>query len=290
MDTLAAELADASACPPRLILAVGKCRVGSTPLNQIFGYCGVPSLYQPLKSLLRNALDGREPTATGIGRHRDAETVFVKETLGPYTRPESHFNPLQTLLAAGYPPARLELVLLERDPLAAFDSWLEHWSELLEPRRLVENFVLASLAVGRVRETARRRGIRVTHYAHEASLQPLAAMRALFSRLGLESRFLPEAVENLPPSSFRSPKACIFFPEVADWYCPEDTYRTWQSYRFRARSRGSRRGADEAMMRTAGLFELYLDALESCERELALDLLAHPEIHELRDRLIAVAA
>ena len=44
---------------PTLYCAWGKCRVGSTPLTNLFGLAGMPSYYQPLKVILRHALVGR---------------------------------------------------------------------------------------------------------------------------------------------------------------------------------------------------------------------------------------
>src|ERR1700674_1589876 len=47
---------------PMLYCAWGKCRVGSTPLTNLFGVAGMPSYYQPLKAILRDALVDRPLT------------------------------------------------------------------------------------------------------------------------------------------------------------------------------------------------------------------------------------
>jgi hypothetical protein len=130
-DAIAGRAGDAL---PTLILILGKCRVGSTPLANLFGMAGIPTIYQPLKTTLRYALLEEPAPAWRL----PAEPVMViKETVGPYVLPECCFNPLHVLLEAGYPIEPLKVVLLERDPHATFDSWLRHWSD----RRLAETLL-----------------------------------------------------------------------------------------------------------------------------------------------------
>ncbi len=48
---------------PMLYFACGKARVGSTALSNLFGMIGMPSYYQPLKAILRDALVGHPLTS-----------------------------------------------------------------------------------------------------------------------------------------------------------------------------------------------------------------------------------
>src|SRR5262245_60103911 len=63
---------------PTLVYAWGKCRVGSTALNNLFGAAGLPSYYQPVKTILRHRLLGAagEPwAAPSAAEHSDRKSV-----------------------------------------------------------------------------------------------------------------------------------------------------------------------------------------------------------------------
>src|SRR5262249_15628715 len=95
---------------PMLYFACGKARVGSTALSNLFGMTGMPSYYQPLKAILRDALVGQRLTPWAVPSATYEPCIFSKETIGPYVLAESIFNPLQLLIEAGYPRHRLHLI------------------------------------------------------------------------------------------------------------------------------------------------------------------------------------
>src|SRR5579871_5802376 len=82
---------------PMLHFAWGKCRVGSTALTNLFGTAGMPSYYQPVKAILRDAMVGSPLTPWIVPSAGKSPNIFSKETMGPYVLAESLFNPLQVL-------------------------------------------------------------------------------------------------------------------------------------------------------------------------------------------------
>src|SRR5579872_7369005 len=65
---------------PMLYFACGKARVGSTALSNLFGMAGIPSYYQPLKAILRDALVGWPLTPWIVPSATDKPSIFSKET------------------------------------------------------------------------------------------------------------------------------------------------------------------------------------------------------------------
>ena len=202
---------------PMLYFACGKARVGSTALSNLFGMTGMPSYYQPLKAILREALVGAPLTPWIVPSATDEPCIFSKETIGPYVLAESLFNPLQLLIEAGYPPHRLHLIALDREPASALASWLEKLISRAPESTLLRHYVIAALSAMRVAGYARRQGIPVTHYVYEVSKEAISSVRVLFDRLGLSSSFTENAV-----TSWREPgqgqveqRAC-HLPERSD--------------------------------------------------------------------------
>jgi hypothetical protein len=113
---------------PMHYFAWGKCRVGSTPLTNLFGLTGMPSYYQPLKMMLRHLFVSKPATPWIIANAQDEPHIFSKETAGPYVVAESLFNPLRLLVEAGYPAERLHVIMLDREPASSLASWLDKMS------------------------------------------------------------------------------------------------------------------------------------------------------------------
>ena len=106
----------------------------STALTNLFGIAGVPAYYQPVKTVVRYELLGGRGSPWELP---EAEVVFAKEMAGPYVYCEALFNPIRCLVEAGYPPAQLHLILLERDPEEFRNVWsdpvaVKEKAELLE--------------------------------------------------------------------------------------------------------------------------------------------------------------
>ncbi|MFL5089210.1 MAG: sulfotransferase family protein, partial [Xanthobacteraceae bacterium] len=168
---------------PTLFCAWGKCRVGSTALNNLFGAAGLPSYYQPVKTILRHRLLEAAGEPWRLPYATEHPHVFSKETAGPYVPAECLFNPLQALLEAGYPADKLRLIVLDREPESSLASWLAKWSERLPECKLIRNYIVAALNKHRVEAYARRHGIAVTHYVYEAAKDSVQSVQILFARL-----------------------------------------------------------------------------------------------------------
>lgn len=110
---------------PDIILAVAPCRSGTTAQLRVFAQNGIPAIYQPIKAILRGIMAGEKnyfviPT--------DTDRLFIKETLGPYTKGESTINPLEVLLEAGVSTKKISIITMMREPLSDVSSWIEQFS------------------------------------------------------------------------------------------------------------------------------------------------------------------
>lgn len=255
---------------PRLFYAWGKCRVGSTPLSNLFALAGMPSFHQPVKGILRHALLGGQGTPWPIPSAADEPIMFAKETAGPYVLAESLFVPLQPLVESGYPPDRLHLLMLDREPESSLASWLENWRTRAPENTLVRNYVVAALNGVRVESYARRHGIPVSHYVYEASKESVSSLRALFDRLGLASRFDDHIVTDWKEMGhLESENSRIVFSDVPPIFPSNGIHGSDTAYRYRARqSKLDERHAD--LLERCGVNEVYRASVASCVRDLGL--------------------
>jgi hypothetical protein len=257
---------------PMLYCAWGKCRVGSTPLTNLFGVAGMPSYYQPLKASLRDALVGRPLTPWIIPSWTEQPQIFSKETAGPYSLAESLFIPLRPLIEAGYPPGRLHAIILDREPASSLASWLEKWLDRAPASTLLHNYVAAALNALRVESYARRHGIPVTHYVYEASKEAVASVRVLFDRLGLASRFADNAVTDWRETGqLHSEGSRIIFPNEPALYTPAGIHGSDTAYRYHARATASLSDAHLELLERCGVNGIYRASVEACVRDLGLN-------------------
>jgi hypothetical protein len=256
---------------PMLYCAWGKCRVGSTPLTNLFGVSGMPSYFQPLKASLRDALVGRPLTPWIVPSAIDQPQIFSKETAGPYDLAESLFIPLRVLIEAGYPPDKLHAIILDRDPAGSLASWLEKWSHRAPESTLLHNYVAAALNGLRVKSYAWRQGIPVTHYVYEASKDAVSSVRVLFDRLGLASRFTEDAVTDWRETGqLHSEGSRIIFPNEPALYTPAGIHGSDTAYRYHARGTASLSDAHLEMLERCGVNDAYRASVAACVRDLGL--------------------
>jgi hypothetical protein len=257
---------------PMHFCAWGKARVGSTALNNLFGLAGFPSYYQPVKSMLRTAFAGDQPVPWILPAADAHPGIFTKETQGPYTLGECLFIPLQILVEAGYPPSKLHLIVLERDPERSLASWLNKLTALEPPEKLTRYHVLSALNANRVRSYAARQGIPVTHYVYEASREPVLTARALFACLGLDHDFHAEAVTswgehgNLDgPTSHQ-----IIYPPQPPIYDLPGLHGADTGFHYHD---GSNTIDDRHrdLLEATGVYQMYRDAVQTCIDDLGLD-------------------
>jgi hypothetical protein len=257
---------------PMLYCAWGKCRVGSTPLNNLFGVAGMPSYYQPVKGLLRHALTGSTGVPWVVPSAADQSHIFSKETAGPYVLAESLFIPLQPLIEAGYPPDKLHLIMLDRDPASSLASWLDKWSDRAPAATLLQNYVVAALNALRVESYARRHGIPVTHYVYEASKEAVASVHILFARLGLVGRFTEDIVTAWNEmGQLESASTRIIFLDVPPIYPTSGIHGSDTAYRYHARETASLSHAHLNVLERCGVSDIYRTSVAACVHDLCLN-------------------
>ncbi len=193
---------------PRLILCVSPCRSGSTILLRVFGAVGVEAHYQELKNILRWRMQGGEmswhvPQGPGT-------TLFLKETLGPYTETEARFDPLRVLLKAGFPSEKMHILILGRAVSDTWASWVAWW----RGRTSFHILTLAYRTTDGIRRQAIEMGLPVTTFVYETLRDHPAekVIAQLFARLHVP--FAPVAVRGwhaLP--RFGTPPSHVIFPQ-----------------------------------------------------------------------------
>lgn len=257
---------------PFLICGWGKSRVGSTALSNIFGMAGLPSYYQPLKAMMRNRLnDIRKapwcPPPASLHAH-----LFSKETAGPYLLAECLFIPQKMLIEAGYPPDKLHLLLLDRQPVDCLNSWFTRLSGRISRERLLRHHVLAALNVARVEGYAQRQGIPVTHYVHEACQDAVASARALFQRLGLGDRFSESEVTDWEDAGdLDSDRAKVIYPDEPSVFAVPGLHGAETGYRFQKHAVTPLGDDVMDILVRCGLLESYQRSVSACVRDLGLD-------------------
>jgi hypothetical protein len=253
---------------PTLYCAWGRARTGSTALANLFGTAGLPSYYQPIKALMRQFLAG-DPVSPWEPPQRN---FFCKDVAGPYTLAECLYIPAQMLVEAGYPPEKLHLVILDRQPERSLGSWLRKWSGRLDRDRLLAHFVCASLNTLRVEAHARRYGIAVTHYAYEAAQEPLLAIPALFDRLGLGPDAIAAALKEWQPlHSLDAEGSRVIFPTEPDAYVVPGLHQAdADGYRYRPGTSEGVTAEDRALLYALGVEAAYQRNARACRHELGL--------------------
>jgi hypothetical protein len=257
---------------PTLYFACGKARVGSTALSNLFGMTGMPSYYQPLKAILRDAMVGRPLTPWIVPSAMDEPDVFSKETIGPYVLAESMFNPLQLLIEAGYPRHRLHLIMLDREPASSLASWLDKLISRAPESTLVQHYVVAALSAARVASYAKQQGVPVTHYVYEVSKDAVSSVRVLFDRLGLSSSFTENAVTSWRGSGqAQADNARVIFPSnEATIYKVPNLHTSDTAYRYQRRATTAVSETQLNILERCGVNDIYRASVAACVRDLGL--------------------
>jgi hypothetical protein len=262
----------------RVILSVSPCRSGTTILLRVFGAAGIESHFQQLKNVLRWQLQGAD--VTWQVPQRPDETVFLKETLGPYTEAEARFNPLEVLLGAGFPPQKLKVFIVGRAPLSTWASWDAWW----RGKTSVDKFILAYKTTEQVRRQAHQQGIPVTTFVYEAlgNNGSETIVKNVFERLGVPYS-PPIAVKGwnkLPP--FGAPGSNIVLPDEPPQFITLNIHKRVEKsdklvYLSRDKSIPDLREDDVSQIIEAGLPEIYEGWRKACEQSL------HVEVAKNRD-------
>lgn len=182
---------------PKIILAAGPNRVGSTAMARMFAEQEIPTWYQPLKAILRNKAHGQE--ASVAFPQGEGDVLFIKETLGPNSRNEASFNPLNVFLLAGVPPQNIHFITVMRDPRAVATSIVDKFQHVVgrvegleTSDNLIDNYITSMKTLVAIQNQAKQLEIRQTSYVYEAyrDNKPHDVAEKLFHRLGIA--FHPE--------------------------------------------------------------------------------------------------
>lgn len=169
-----------------LKLAIGPCRVGTKAQLFTVAASGYPAYDQPLKAIYRCLGRGMEPEAVTFGEG----VVYFKETIGPYTLNESRFDPLEIVRVIRndtWLRENLKVVLMLRDPVDTWQSWLDQWADKLERRRLLENFFESFRTLDKIGGTLDEFELPYHVFDYSENRTPGKAYRKLFSFLELSA-------------------------------------------------------------------------------------------------------
>ena len=251
-------------------------------MNNLFGAAGLPSYYQPVKTILRHRLLEAAGEPWRLPYAAEHPHVFSKETAGPYVPAECLFNPLQALLEAGYPADKLRLIVLDREPESSLASWLAKWSDRLPECKLIRNYIVAALNKHRVEAYARRHGIAVTHYVYEAAKDSVQSVQILFARLGLSSRFSAAAVTDWSEiGQLDTDAAKIIYPKEPDVYVVPGLHGADTAYRYRARDTFLLNRAQTGLLDRFRIPDIYRASAQACARDLGLAAATAARLFEL---------
>ncbi|MEA2088863.1 MAG: hypothetical protein U9O55_03435 [Patescibacteria group bacterium] len=167
---------------PKIILLCGPCRTGTTALSNVFVQAGIESHMQPLKSIRRAKENDEQIPIWQVGNNN--KIIHSKETFGLKDKAE-FFNPAEILLNLGYPPERLIVIGMLRNPMQTFISWKRLYGESMKEENLLRAFLLTDA----IRKFCHKCGIQMIFYVHEAirNNKPEVVISSLFQKLGINS-------------------------------------------------------------------------------------------------------
>ncbi|QQC67890.1 hypothetical protein [Paraburkholderia ginsengisoli] len=254
---------------PSLLFLWGPCRVGSTALLNVFAESGFQAIYQPIKNLLRAELAQSSRSGNGKTPPEFPLTLpitVIKETSGPYTVAECLFNPLETLLKSGFPPSKIRLIVLAREPGHMLASWTRKWSSRIPPSCLYAHFLLARLNERRIRNTAEQASIPVTNFRSTLGTESASAIKTLFESVGIADHFSPARLTGWKGTSpLHGSFSSITFPQEPKPFELPNLHDPLDGYGVRNRDfyAPSDVPVDEELFFSYGLEKLYRLTVES---------------------------
>jgi adenylylsulfate kinase len=253
---------------PTIVFSWGKCRVGSTALTNLFGIADIPAYYNSIKTPVRHFLLNSVGDPWEIPQRSEHEFIFTKNMSGPYHLVDCTVNSLQILVEAGYPAHRIELLVLDRDPYRALDSWLNIWGHLIPHDKLVQHYVLSALNAIAIKAYAARVGIRTSHYVYETTRIPDQTVSRIFRRLGVQRG--SDVVENWnEKGALESKHSKIIFPRLPEplQHIP-GMHASESRYLYKERSANRISAQYRALIEQTGVIERYREAALYCCAEL----------------------
>jgi hypothetical protein len=244
---------------PRIVIMLGRCRVGSTALAQVFGESGIPSFYQPVKTMVRWSLVGKERNFWQEVIMDRQKIIAIKETIGPFTVTESAMDPVSILLEGGYPPELISVVFLDRDPEETLKSWFRIWDRFYERQTLLRNYLLASITFYRsLSECLGKVEMRLCGFPLDFGEHPQITMPRLFVALGLEERWSDRLLSGWGISDFRDSGSKIKFLGEPPEFLEQEVLRTRNRYlRIHRTDMPEIRGEERDAMDAHSLYDKY---------------------------------
>jgi len=253
-----------------IILSVSPCRSGTTILLRVFGASGVQAHFQQLKNILRWLLQGKE--FSWKVPQQPTNRIFLKETLGPFTRTESQFNPLEALLNAGFPKEKLHVIIIGREPMVTWSSWYQFWKN----KTCVDYFIDTYKTTEKIRQQVKELGISSSFLIYECFQQsPIdEVFQKLFKRLNIKySSSTISGWDHFP--AFGEPGSNIVLPKEPEPFITpgiHDPVEKASAFVFKLRQFDSSRldQDDIKMIKTSGVLEIHQQWLEQCEQKLQI--------------------
>ena len=252
---------------PEVILSVSPCRSGTTAMLRVFGAAQIEAHYQQLKNVLRWQMQGQD-RPWQLPTHQPR--LFLKETLGPYTLTEAHFNPLELLLKVGFPADRLHILIVGRQPLHTWASWLAWWPG----NTSLEIFIRAYQQAELIRQQAQKVSLPVTTFVYDAfkANAPMQVVEQLFKRLAIP--FTPLTVthwDRLP--ALGEAGSYVVFPEEPPAFdVPQLHDKVGEAaalhYFSRAQEVHQLSREDVAKIKASNLCQIYNQWQAACQKEL----------------------
>lgn len=254
--------------PPYLVSIIGPNRSGTTACSEVFARLGIPSYLQPIKSI-RRAISENDDVPEFV-LDQSTPIAVHKETLGSSDDAE-FFNPVQVLLAAGYPKDRIHLVAMVRDPAMTLSSWNRIYGEKVNTNGLIRAVHMMQDIVS----YAHQQGVAVTHYVHEAirDNDPEAVAQALLVRTGLVT---PETDAHALVDWTSGPRfgeegsTDIFYDQPPEIFV--EGVKNSDGYAYNAQQVAHITHEQEAILQEAGVYAIYEDFRIRAVRELDLNI------------------
>ncbi len=168
-----------------VIVGIGPTRSGTTLFLRIFAEIGIHSWYQPFKAILRGFEHNHKVDFTID--NPDFDTVFIKETLGPYTQNEASLNSIKVLLNAGVDKEKIKLITLVREPYSAVASSILHFSKFKEREEIINISLKCYDSIFSINQFAKKKGIQTNSFVYETwnKNNPLDILTKLFAKMGM---------------------------------------------------------------------------------------------------------
>lgn len=252
--------------PPEIVLIVGPCRAGTTALANTLSHLNLLAYMQPIKSM-RRAVEDNQPVVDFVIEAGE-KPIISKETLGAKTEAE-FFDPVKELVRAGYPPKKIHLIGIVREPRATLASWVKMWDVAH-----MNGFVRSFQVMEKIMKKSEGCCASVTYYVQEsiAGNDPSVVLEKLVKCLGISKR---QTISGSLGDWTKSPRFdqsnnIKFFDKPPDRFVEGVNESSEYKYRLML---AKPTNSQEKRLREEGVFRIYEDFAKECERDLEIEIL-----------------